>query len=1452
MQENHPLTDQGAPLSIVSHHREGKEEKELQWGLDMRRTITLTVVLMMCLAATVQGSEIGPTAQKDITDIVERGPPQTDMRSRGQDLLSDVGGRFTENLGQYGDGTGLYYSMGDPLSIAIGTGWVSYYHRSTEDEKGVMVRVNFGDAYPVTPIGRETLSYPTNFLIGNDPDEWVVGARSYGEVIFEGLYEGIDLVYRFEDGMLKYDFLVEPYADISQIRMVYEGHETLSINEATGDLVIGTAVVEIVDMAPISFQVGRNATEDIRSTYVLLDESEVSFEVEGCDPGLPLVMDPGFIFSTAIGGNGAEAAYLLVDDVGDVYLYGATYSSDFPTTPGVIIEDYSFSQDGFICKLKGDGSDLLFSTYIGTNGFDVCIDLILDDEKNIIVTGFTEGSTFPVTYGTFQTELAGSLDAFVTKLNVNCSKVLWSTFYGGGGSDAGFFLERMTNGDIMVVGTTSSADLPMAIGGYDTSPNGDVDLFAARFNNNGTELLRSTYVGGAGEDLPTFYNNGLVVDDNEDVYICSHTWSADFPVSPNAFSKNWSGRVDTAIIKLDGDLTQMIFSTYIGGSSRDAPTAIAVDETGCVYVAGITISPDFPTTSNALDPSFNSPGVSDGFLTKLSADGSALEFSTYFGGRADDEVTDIQLDADGHVYLSVITSSSTLPVTEHAINTKFAGEFDIYLGVLDGVNHTLRFGSYIGATGCEGPRASILIHNVSLTLASHTQSLDYPTTPGAYDKVRDSHSGDIVVSRFNVTLSDPVPSDPPGNLTAMLGNTSIRLDWEPPVDTGSFARWGYWLYVGTSVGDLHRLTELSPDSTDYTHLSPSAGLTYFYSVTAFSAAGESYGSNMVNVTFITAPAPPTGLSAVAGCGTIRLNWSFPEHSGGLPLEGYSIHRGTAQDGLQPFAVLEDVTEYLDEDVVNGVTYHYRVTSFNGIGNSTFTPLVTATPLGPPTAVLELIAKPGDRIVTLQWAPPELDGGRSILGYDVLRGSDPSSLEPLGSVGVSMNEYDDRVPKNGVTYFYAVQAYNSIGVGPMGQIIPVVPTGPPGTPHKFSLAPGDGHVVLSWELPVEDGGSPINSFIIYKGISEAHLSHLVQVAGSKTTFTDEGLLNGKTLWYAVQATNQFGEGPRTAALEVIPLGLPDAPNALTAEADIGIIVITWSRPIQDGGSEVTHYVIYRGTSLDDLEPLNTFRTDELSFEDTEIDAGTTYYYAVAAVTTAGEGPSSLPASARSFGPPGAPLGLVASASNSEVALFWETPDDDGGSSITGYGIMRGTPTSGLQELVQLGVVTSYLDTTVVNDLTYDYVIAAINEAGTGTYTEIIKATPERPKGPPTVVTALMAEVIGAEVVLNWAAPNDDGGSPITGYIVLRGLSADALEQLDEVGPDVTSYTDEGVKRGTTYYYSIAAKNLVGDGEPITAKEVKVPKKAEEPGFEVLSATLALLIVLPISFWRRRFH
>ncbi|NMO95095.1 SBBP repeat-containing protein [Paenibacillus lemnae] len=373
------------------------------------------------------------------------------------------------------------------------------------------------------------------------------------------------------------------------------------------------------------------------------------------------------VYSTYIGGDAIdEGNSIAVDVMGNAYITGYTNSPDFPTTPGAF--DTSGESDAFITKLNSNGSALVYSTYLGgRSNIDISYSIAVDESGNAYVTGLTQSDDFPTTPGAYDVTFNGLEDAFVTKLNSSGSALVYSTYLGGSGIDEGYGIAVDILGNAYVTGITTSDNFPTTPGAFSTILSGSDNAFVTKMNPAGSALVYSTYLGGSVSDA----GFGLVVDASESIYVTGGTYSSDFPTTSGAFSTTYSGNIDAFVTKLNPNGSDLIYSTYLGGSELDTGSSIAVDAFGNAYVTGNTFSSDFPTLPGAFDTSYNGGG--DAFVTRVSLTGSDLLFSSYLGGSEQDFGSGIILDAYGTAYVTGSTASANFPATPGAYDISFNG-----------------------------------------------------------------------------------------------------------------------------------------------------------------------------------------------------------------------------------------------------------------------------------------------------------------------------------------------------------------------------------------------------------------------------------------------------------------------------------------------------------------------------------------------------------------------------------------------------------------------------------------------------------------------------------------------------------------------------------------------------------------------------------------------------------
>ena len=587
--------------------------------------------------------------------------------------------------------------------------------------------------------GLEPLPGHANYFHGKDRSQWRLNVPTYARVNFSEVYPGVDLIYYGNHRELEYDFVVRPGPDPAAISLVFsKSHKngSLTIDHA-GNLIIPTAGGEIRFHKPVLYQQIDETVlrRQVEGRFKILAENLVGFEVGAYDHSIPLVIDPTLVYATYLGGNGFDGALAVAaDSSGNAYVTGLTTATDFPTTgsdpaPGG-------GEDAFVTKLNADGTQMVYSTYLGGTNTDEAFGIALDTSNNAYITGDTYSTDFPgatggdstngdafvskldstgsvvfskllggnaIDFGQgikadsngnsyvvgattstnfpivngFQTNCAScttnsTYDSFVAKLN-STGMIVYSSFLGGDSSDRARGVAINSGGKMFVIGTTDSTDFPTTAGApAPTDPDSGTasDAFLAEFDPAGsgpTSLLFSTYLGDASQDI----GNGIALDASGNVYVVGETDFTDTPSGVPGFQTTNAGGTDAFIAKFNLSTKSYVFATFLGGSSDEDGAGIAVDGAGNVFVAGDTISSDFPT-ANAVDNTFNSSGAPDAFVAKISPDGTSLLFSTLLGGEDDDESQGIALGGNGNVVVVGTTSSSDFPATTGAVQTACA------------------------------------------------------------------------------------------------------------------------------------------------------------------------------------------------------------------------------------------------------------------------------------------------------------------------------------------------------------------------------------------------------------------------------------------------------------------------------------------------------------------------------------------------------------------------------------------------------------------------------------------------------------------------------------------------------------------------------------------------------------------------------------------------------------
>ncbi len=478
-----------------------------------------------------------------------------------------------------------------------------------------VVQFELVDANPSAVMtGAERSTAQVNYLVGA-PSEWRAEVPAYDRVRVSGIYPGIDLVYYGNQRQFEYDFMIAPAADPGRINFRVFGADQVKI-DGDGELVVRVGEDELRQHKPVLYQLVNGVRHEIPGGYRLKENQLIGFEVGPYDPNWPLIIDPVLSYATYLGRIGTDIAWdIALDSVGNIYIAGETLSANLPTTTGVFQPVYgggypNAGGDAFVAKFDNSGSHLQYLTYLGGNGDDAALALAVDLAGNAYLTGITDSTNFPVR-GAVQPTIGGQgsvilglhpFDAFVAKLNPAGSGLVFSTYLGGDDEDQGIGIAVDAQAAVYVAGFTFSTNFP-AVHPLQPKIAGRSDTFVAKFRADGSRLLYSTYLGGADYDIA----EAIAVDSAGRAFIAGLTRSVDFPVV-NAVQPWAAGNKDAFVAGLGPAGTNLVFSTYLGGSEDDTAYRLTLDPSGQIYIVGTErsgntfTSDNFPITPGPLFP----------------------------------------------------------------------------------------------------------------------------------------------------------------------------------------------------------------------------------------------------------------------------------------------------------------------------------------------------------------------------------------------------------------------------------------------------------------------------------------------------------------------------------------------------------------------------------------------------------------------------------------------------------------------------------------------------------------------------------------------------------------------------------------------------------------------------------------------------------------------------------
>ncbi len=586
----------------------------------------------------------------------------------------------------YGLAPTYYHSTNRPLANGY---WPPYStHSTTPQIERVVTRLVFLNANKnpeIVPL--EPTPHQVNYFIGKDPSRWRKGISTSKAVLYKGLYQNIDLKVYGNESQVEYDWIVKPGGNPADIRFAYQNVKSSHIDEE-GNLVIDSFLGrgdqppfgKLLHRQPLGYQWIDGKKVEVRTGFSPMGKNTYGFVFGKYDKNDELILDP-------------------------------------------------------VVSLE-------YSTYLGGSGEELYARMAVDIRGQVHVTGYTYSDDFP-TLNAYQGNPASTLlDAVITRFDSNGTDLVFSSYFGGTGSEYFFAIAVAENGDVYIGGDTFSSDLPAI-----NSPIGGKDVFLARFDSTGN-FLGGRYLGGTGEDRNLY----ITLDNSGHLWVTGFTASTDFPTK-NPYQNSNPGYISAYVCKLSPGLQDIEYSTYLGGAGEDVADRIAVDSLGYIYVAGRTGSGDFPL-KNAWQNQY-AGGVRDVFLTKFEPDGSALVFSTLIGGTGDELPFGLAFGPSGEIYVGGFTDSTDFP-TKNPFQAANRGDYDIFISSFPADGSRLLYSTYLGGTGEDWHGALVVDPAGNIYVTGSTYSADFPVKipfQSTYGGARDAFLSILAPGGANLVYS---------------------------------------------------------------------------------------------------------------------------------------------------------------------------------------------------------------------------------------------------------------------------------------------------------------------------------------------------------------------------------------------------------------------------------------------------------------------------------------------------------------------------------------------------------------------------------------------------------------------------------------------------------------------------------------------------------------------------
>ncbi|RYM36053.1 T9SS type B sorting domain-containing protein [Brumimicrobium glaciale] len=697
----------------------------------------------------------------------------------------------------------------------------------------------------------DSSTFYQNYFLGNDKSKWQSKVASFKSLRFIDFYPGIDMILEVLPENLKYSFEIKAGVDPSIIQIFHEGMEGLKVEE--GRVEIQTRFGPIIEDGLHVWNVSDENKRRTVNTEFRRNQDTVSFYFpEGYDTTSTLIIDPSLTFSTFTGSTADNWGFTAAPDLAaNLYAGGIVFGTGYPISTGAYDGTFNggngfYQIDIGISKFSSDGTNLMYSTYIGGNGNETPNSIITNDQGELYILGTTASTNFPLSANAYQTSHNGGstttqisisfngTDIVLARLSSDGSALIASTLLGGSSND-GINVSGLNynygdvfrgeiildqNGDVLITSTTQSNDFPI-VNGFDNTIGGNQDAIVAKFNPNLTTLIWSTYLGGSADDA----GYSIQVSSGNTIYVSGGTRSVNFPATGGHQTSYQGGAADGFLVELNATTSNLISGTYIGTSQYDQSFFVQLDLLDRVYVFGQTAG------AMTISPGVYSNPNSGQFIRQYSTDLSTLNWSTLVGGG--NGVVEISPTAflvsncneiyytgwGGETNQSIQATGSTsqgFPTTANAYQTVTNGN-NFYIGVLSENAVALNYGTFMGGVASSSnhvdggtsrfDKQGRIYHAVCAACQGNASG--FTTTPGAYSETNNSSNCNLAAWKFDLgsmfsamTFPD-VPYCPDD--TVFFVNNSENGDsyyWDFGDGNSSTATTPYNIYTSGGIYDV--------------------------------------------------------------------------------------------------------------------------------------------------------------------------------------------------------------------------------------------------------------------------------------------------------------------------------------------------------------------------------------------------------------------------------------------------------------------------------------------------------------------------------------------------------------------------------------------------------------------------------------------------------------------------